>query len=74
MAVPQNSTVRSDEANLIKRSDLNLARTPINNTNAKVPDNAEMTQLTQIADKVKSKIKSKPLGKIFDSEKQFRRC
>ena len=36
----------------------------------KVPDNAEMRQLTQIADKVKSKIKSKPIGKIFDSEKQ----
>ena len=69
VTVAQNSTVRPDEVNVIKRSDLNLAQTPINNTNAKAPDNAEMTQVTQRADKVKSKIKPKPLGKIFDSEK-----
>ena len=55
VAVPQNSTVRSDEANVKKRSDLNLVRIPINNTNAKAPDNAEMTQVTQIADKVQIK-------------------
>jgi flagellar hook-length control protein FliK len=69
VTVTQNSTVRPDEINVIKRSDLNLARTPINDTNGQALDNAEMTQVTQRADKVKSKIKPKPLGKIFDSEK-----
>ena len=44
VTVAQNSTVRSDEVNVIKRSDLNLARTPINNGIAKAPDNAEITQ------------------------------
>ena len=69
VTVTQNSTVRPDETNVIKQSDLNLARTPINNTNAKAPDNAEMTQVTQRADKVRSKIKNRPSGKIFDIEK-----
>ena len=69
VAFPQNSTVRSDEANVKKRSDLNLIRTPINNTNAKASGNAEITQLTQRAEKVKSKIKPDPLGKVFDGEK-----
>ena len=54
VTVTQNSTVRPDETNVIKQSDLNLARTPINNTNAKASDNAEMTQVTQSADKVRS--------------------
>ena len=56
VTVTQNSTVRPDETN-------------VNNTNAKAPDKAEMTQVTQRADKVRSKIKNKPPGKIFDSEK-----
>ena len=55
VTVAQNSTVRPDEANVKKRSDLNLIRTPINNGIANASDNAEITQLTQIADKVKSK-------------------
>ena len=61
--------LKPDEVSVIKQSDLNLARTPINNTNAKAPDNAEMIQVTQTVDKVKSKIKPKPLGKIFAGEK-----
>ncbi len=69
VTVAQNQTVRPDEVNVIKRSDLNLARTTINDTNASAPDNAELTQVTQRADKVKPKIKPKPTGKIFDSEK-----
>ena len=69
VTVAQNSTVRPGEVNVTKQSDLNLAQTPMNNTNAKAPDSAEMTQVTQRADQVKSKIKPKPLGKIFDSEK-----
>ena len=56
VTVTQNSTVRPDETN-------------VNNTNAKASDKAEMTQVTQRADKVRSKIKNKPPGKIFDSEK-----
>ena len=56
VTVTQNSTVRPDETN-------------VNNTNAKAPDKAEMTQVTQRADKVRSKIKDTPPGKIFDSEK-----
>ena len=55
VTVTKNSTVRPDETNVIKQSDFNLARTPINNTNAKAPDNAEMTQVSQRADKVRSK-------------------
>ena len=56
VTVTQNSTVRRDETN-------------VNNTNAKAPDKTEMTQVTQRADKVRSKIKDTPPGKIFDSEK-----
>lgn len=56
VTVTQNSTVRPDETN-------------VNNTNAKASDKAEMTQVTQRADKVRSKIKDTPPGKIFDSEK-----
>ena len=71
MTVAQNSTVRPDEINITKRRDLNLPQTPINNTNAKASDIAEMSQAVQRSDKVKSKIKPKSLGKIFDSEKNL---
>ncbi len=67
--VVQNSPVRPNEVNVRKSSNLNFTGTSTSNSNANAPDNAEMIQVTLRADKIKSKIKSKPASKVFDGEK-----
>tara|TARA_B100000963_G_scaffold337889_1_gene334256 strand:+ start:369 stop:1778 length:1410 start_codon:yes stop_codon:yes gene_type:complete len=66
----QNSAERSNEVNVRRSSDFNITGTSITNSNAKALQNAQMTQATLTADKIKSKIKPNPLGKFFDGEKK----
>ncbi len=67
--VAQNEQVSADPVNLRKLSSLNFAGPSIRNPTANAPDNAEIIPVALKADKVKSKIKPKPLGKVFDNEK-----
>ena len=63
--VDQDPTVRPNEVNGRKSSDSNFQGISIKNSTEKAPYNAEMVKVASRTDK----IKSKPLGRVLDSDK-----